>query len=392
MSEFTYYDLAQKINFKYIHVLAWRDLDDAEAGGSELHAHEILKRFAEHGLNVTMRTSVAFGHSKYGTRNGYTVSRKGSRYTVFFRSAASWVAHPKDRAQALIEVWNGMPFFSPLWANVPRLTIIHHVHAEMWNLVFNNHLATVGQNIEERLAPLFYRKENILTPSESTASELITRLKLPAKNIQVVHPGIDSKFSSDFVVKSKIPLVISVGRLVPVKQHVKLLQILVEVKKQVDNLKVVIAGDGYEKQSLIDFVLENKCQDWVSLPGRISDDELITLYRSAWIIVSNSIREGWGLTLAEAAACGTPSVATDIIGHRDLIKNNVTGYLVKNDSEFVQKVVSLLKDKDTLQRFSTDAQTIVKDCSWDSVADKAVELLVTSYMKKYQISDNSISS
>ncbi len=385
MTDTDYYELANRINLKSVHVLGWRDLDDGEAGGSELHAHEILKRFADHGLTVTMRTSVAYGHSKYGQRSGYQISRKGSRYTVFFRSAASWLAHENQRSQALIEIWNGMPFFSPVWANVPRLTIIHHVHGEMWSLVFKKNLAAVGKNLEERIAPLFYKRESILTPSESTANELVTKLKLSESNIHVVHPGIDSKFSPDFEQKSKDPLVISVGRLVPVKRHLDLIKILAEVKGRVDALKVVIAGDGYERQSLIDFVTENKYQDWIMLPGRISDTELASLYRSASLIVSNSMREGWGLTLVEAAACGTPAVATEIVGHRDSIKNKETGYLVKSEAEFIDKVTYLLSDANELKRLSLNATKVTESCSWDLVADKAIELLVKNYIQKYKL-------
>ena len=59
--------------------------------------------------------------------------------------------------------------------------------------------------------------------------------------------------------------------------------------------------------------------DVVSFLGRVSDDELLDAYGRAWVVASVSLREGWGMTLTQAAATGTPAVATDIPGHRDAV-------------------------------------------------------------------------
>src|ERR1700727_1287837 len=101
--------IAAQAGLRRIHFLAWRDLDDPEAGGSELHAHRIASLWASVGLDVTMRTSHAEGHSELTRRDGYSVVRRAGRYAVFPRSAASEILQP-NRRDGLVEIWNGMPF------------------------------------------------------------------------------------------------------------------------------------------------------------------------------------------------------------------------------------------------------------------------------------------
>ena len=99
-----------------VSMLAWRDLDDPEAGGSELHASNIAALWAEAGIEVTMRTSYAAGHPQVSWRDGYRVIRKAGRYLVFPRAAFSEMMGWHGGRDGLVEIWNGMPFFSPLWS------------------------------------------------------------------------------------------------------------------------------------------------------------------------------------------------------------------------------------------------------------------------------------
>ncbi|MCB1039653.1 MAG: glycosyltransferase, partial [Acidimicrobiales bacterium] len=137
-------DLAAAAGLRRIHLLAWRDLDDVEAGGSEVHAAEVARHWAEAGIEVVMRTSHAQGHPPRAVRDGYEVVRKAGRYLVFPRAAVAEAAHRYGRRDGLVEIWNGMPFFSPLWASGPRIVFLHHIHAEMWKMVLPPNLARAG--------------------------------------------------------------------------------------------------------------------------------------------------------------------------------------------------------------------------------------------------------
>ena len=153
--------------------MAWRDLDDPEAGGSELHAHKIASLWAEAGLDVTFRTSAVPGAPAALTRDGYRVLRRSGRYAVFPGAAWEGLRMGHRPGDALVEIWNGMPFLSPLWYRGPRIVFLHHVHAEMWGMVLPPTLARLGDLVERRVAPRFYRSSRIVTLSESSRAEIV---------------------------------------------------------------------------------------------------------------------------------------------------------------------------------------------------------------------------
>jgi hypothetical protein len=182
---------------------------------SELHADEFLRRWAEAGLEVDLRTSHVAGQSRRIRRHGYNIERKGGRYELFPSAITRGFRRDRHRFDAVVEIWNGIPFFAPVWFRGPRLTFLHHVHDEMWKMSMGGFLSKVGWFTEHRLSPLFYRSSTIATPSSSSAQEIHERLGL--KRTVVVPNGI-SDFFSPGGAKSAAPLVVAVGRLVPVKQ------------------------------------------------------------------------------------------------------------------------------------------------------------------------------
>ncbi|MDG1463921.1 MAG: hypothetical protein P8Q20_02385 [Acidimicrobiales bacterium] len=156
-----------------IHVLAWRDLEDPEAGGSELHLQEVTSRWAAAGLQVCIRTSEVPGQPTTIMRDGVEVVRRAGRHQVFPRAVLAELLGRHGRRDALVEVWNGVPFLSPLWARGPRLVIQHHDHADMWPLVLPPGPARLGSLLEHHLAPPWYRSTPVVTLSASSREGLI---------------------------------------------------------------------------------------------------------------------------------------------------------------------------------------------------------------------------
>jgi glycosyltransferase involved in cell wall biosynthesis len=141
-------------------------------------------------------------------------------------------------------------------------------------------------------------------------------LRLSPARITVSPPGVDSRFTPAGE-RAPTPLVVAVGRLVRVKRFDLLMRSLADLQERMPDLKAVIIGEGEARGELEELRAELGAQDWLELPGRVDDDELVEWYRKAWVVASTSLREGWGMTLTEAAACGTPAVATAIAGHTD---------------------------------------------------------------------------
>ena len=366
--------IAEEAGLRRVHFVAWRDLDDPEAGGSELHAHHIASLWADAGIDVTFRTSAVSGAPAPLTRQGYRVLRQAGRYGVFPGAAWEGIRMGHRQGDALVEIWNGMPFFSPLWYRGPRLVFLHHVHAEMWGMVLPRHLARLGVTVERRIAPRIYRKDRIVTLSESSRQEIIEMLRLSPERITVSPPGVDASFSPGGE-RAPTPLVVAVGRLVPVKRFDILMRSLAEVRQGVPNLRAVIIGEGDGRPQLEELRAELDAESWLELPGRVEDDELVEWYRKAWVVASASLREGWGMTLTEAAACGTPAVATSIAGHSDAVLDGKSGLLVERTDEMAGAIERVLRDEVLRNRLSRGAVERARWFTWGAAARRSLETL-----------------
>ena len=378
-------DLAAGAGIHRIHLLSWRDLADVEAGGSEVHAANVARLWAEAGLDVTVRTSYAQGQPKSVVRDGYRVVRKAGRYLVFPRSVAAELAGRMGPHDALVEYWNGMPFFSPLWERLPSIVVLHHVHAEMWKMVLgddNPRLAAAGELLERRVAPLLYRRSRIVTLSPSSKDDIVEQMRLRPDRIDVCPPGLDPRFTPAGE-KAERPLVVAVGRLVPVKRYDLLLAACQLAREHVPDLELVIVGDGYERPALTDLVRELDAEQWVTFAGFLRDAELVDLYRRAWLVASASAREGWGMALTEAAACGTPAVATRIPGHADAVRDGSSGVLTDETAPAIAAgLVDVLGDPERRQRLTAGALSRAAELSWENTATGMMRALAGEALRR----------
>ena len=353
-------------------MLAWRDLDDDDAGGSEVHADEVMRRWAASGLDVVHRTSAAPGQPATAQRNGYSVVRRGSRYSVFPRTIVAELTRRMGPFDALVEVWNGVPWLSPLWCRRPNITVIHHVHVQMWEQNFPKPIAAACRVMETKIAPLAYRRTMVVSGSEATTAHL-HELGYRHDRTRLVPYGVAASYSPGGE-RAPDPLVLSVGRLAPVKEHDLLISAAVRAKQRVPSLRMIIVGTGPRRAALEQLVAAHNAGEWITLAGRVELDHLITLYRQAWLVASASRSEGWGLTLTEAAACGTPAVATDIPGHRCSVVDGVTGVLAPIDL-LGERIADVLLDEKLRTSLAAQALARARGLSWDTAAADLLAVL-----------------
>jgi glycosyltransferase involved in cell wall biosynthesis len=360
-----YIDDLQRRGIRRVHVLAWRDLDDVDAGGSEVHADELMSRWAAHGLDVLHRTSAAVGLPPTDTRNGYSVVRRGSRYSVFPRTIVAELTRRMGRFDALVEIWNGVPWFSPVWCRKPHITVLHHVHGPMWDQILPGPLASFGRVLEARIAPPFYRRSVTITPSDATREELL-ELGFRADRVRAFPNGVDSFFSPGDA-KTATPSILAVGRLAPVKRFELVIDAAIEARRRVPGLTATIIGDGPLRGELEQRIAAAGAWDWIHIRGRIDRHDLVAEYQQAWLVVSGSLAEGWGLSLTEGAACGTPAVATNIRGHRSSVVAGETGVLVE-PAELGDTIADVLLDDRRRAALAAAALARAKTLTWDASA------------------------
>lgn len=380
-------DLAAAAGIRRVDMFAWRDLEHPEAGGSEVHAARIAERWAAAGIDIQLTTSRAEGASRRSWTDGYRIERPAGRYGIFPRTAVDQLrsrrAAPaaldlrdhRDPGRATVEIWNGMPFLSPIWAPGPRMVFLHHVHDRMWDLVLPPWLAAAGRFLEKRVAPPVYRTTPVVTLSESSRRDILDLLGFDADRVHVVRPGVEDFFRPAPDRRSDHPLVVAVGRLVTYKRFDRLVDSLANLRRRHPDLRAVIAGEGAERPHLEEMIRQRRAETWMTLPGRVDDDQLLDLYQQAWVLAAPSAFEGWGLTISEAAACATPAVASPIAGHADAVEHGITGFLAEPGEDMERRIGELLDGDRLRRRMQRAARRTASALTWDRTALEAMRIL-----------------
>lgn len=375
--------IATELHSRGVHQIAgfaWRDLDDPDAGGSEVHADQVFSRWSNAGLQITHRTSCAMSALNF-ERNGYRVQQKAGRYLVFPQVIANQMLRP-HHYDAVIEIWNGVPWFSSLWARRPHVTWLHHIHIDMWKESLPAPLAPLGRLLEGTIAPIFYKKHPVVTLAPATRDYLLCH-GYQSDLVHVVPPGIDPSFTNlNSQPRSSTPLICAVGRLAPVKQFEALIRQFKIISEQIPRAHLAIVGDGPQRSELQHLIEDMQLTQHVSLLGHISNEELVALYQSSWLLASASHSEGWGMTITEAAACGTPCVVLDNDGHRGAVQPDISGLIVSTVDELAPAISRVLTDSTLHLSLSQGALLRAQSLTWDTTAARTLSILLAETKRR----------
>ncbi|MDN3355672.1 glycosyltransferase family 4 protein [Actinomadura sp. DC4] len=319
-----------------IAVVNWRDPWHPAAGGAERYAWELARRFAADGRRVTYVTSRAPGQRRRETAEDVDVVRLGGRFTVY-PLVLAWMLLRRRSFDAVLDCQNGIPFFTP-WAlprGVPVLCVVHHVHDEQFGMHFPGWLAWVGRLLEGPVARRAYRRHACVAVSPSTVRAMRERLRWTGP-VYVVPNGVTPQPEVSVPAGDHL---VCVSRLVPHKRIERLLDLAVRLR-----VPVHVIGRGTEEAALRAEVERRGLGDLVLLRGYLPEAEKTALVAGARLHLSTSRGEGWGLSVTEAAALGVPTVAYDVDGLRDAVRDGVTGWLVPGDEDFADTVERALKE------------------------------------------------
>lgn len=293
----------------------------------------------------------------------YRVADIGGTYTQYLRAPAAYLRHAPD-ADVLIDVENGIPYFSPLWRRRPVLCLVHHVHRDQWRMRFNPGVARAGWWMERVAMPRLYDTFLAVSPSTAIALEDIG---VPASRIRVLPVGVDLPRISTR--PSREPRFVVVGRLMPHKRVDLVLQAWERVRPRVGGT-LAIVGDGPERAAL-----EAQAGEGVEFLGAVSDVEKARQLEQAWLLVHGAAHEGWGLVLMEAAAAGVPALAMDVPGVRDAVVHGCTGVLAPSEDELVRQWIDLAFHRERRTMLGHEARARAARYSWTASVDAFLELV-----------------
>jgi len=333
--------------------IAWRDLANPRAGGSEVLVDRLAAGMLGRGDQVTL---LCGGPT---APRPYRVVRCGGTYSQFLRAPFAYLRQFRD-CDLVVEVCNGMPFFAPAWSRRPMVCLVNHVHTELWDVRLPRPLSTVGRYTESVLMPWAHRKNLFLTVSSSTAAAL-AELGVRPDQIRQVCNGVEPP--QPLTPRSPEPLFLALGRLTDYKRIDLLLRLWDRVRHVVGG-QLVIAGDGPERARI-----EALAGPGVVVRGRVSEEEKHRLLCSAWMLLHPAMIEGWGIVIVEAAIRGTPGIGFDVPGLRDSVVDGETGLLVRNEGQFASAWASLALDHRTREILGRNARERALRLHWSAAVD-----------------------
>jgi glycosyltransferase involved in cell wall biosynthesis len=350
------YALNSKLNLLWLN---WRDIKNPDAGGAELFTYEVARRFVRRGWNVTLFTS-AFGSAPpEEVFEGIEIIRKGGSLQVYGRAKDYCKSHAYDFDLVIDEI-NTRPFMTPRFLKTrPILALVHQLAREYWFYETSWPISWLGYYYLENAWLKPYRNVMTLTVSESTRRDL---LMLGFTNVHIVPEAISVETCHSIPPKEINPTLVFVGRLKRVKKPEHAIWAFERLRQDMKNAKLWIVGDGYMKPRL-----EAMAGEGVVLMGRVSEQTKVDLMSHAHVLLFPAVREGWGLSITEAGARGTPVVAYDVPGVRDSVVDGKTGLLVRPDdwASMATQASMLLKDKGLRETMALNSIEFSRGLSWE---------------------------
>jgi glycosyltransferase involved in cell wall biosynthesis len=359
-------------------VVNWQDRLNPLAGGAEIHIHEVFRRLVQRGHSVSLLVSGWPGCPRREVVDGMDVRRVGSRFSFSFaavREGRRLLA--VDGYDVVVEALNKVPVFTPRWASVPTVLLVHHLFGTS---AFQEASAPVAAAtwLMERPLPRVYRGIPAQAISRSTAEDLVGR-GLRREDIRVINPGVDLEFyaPSPDDPRFDAPTFLYLGRLKRYKRVDLILHALAAVRSGGVDARLVVAGRGEFELQLRGLAARLGIDLAVQFAGFVDEVKKRLLLRRAWANVFVSPKEGWGITNLEAAACGTATVASDSPGLRESVVHDRTGLLLPHGSvpALASALGSLATDRERVERLGREAHAFAREFTWDVAAERTEEHL-----------------
>ena len=357
-----------------LHILLLTDRDwlHPQGGGTGTNLYGQVSRWLAWGHRVTVVAGSFPGAAAVERpAERLTIHRMGTRLTVFPR--ATWaVARGLGRdADVVLEVVNGIAFFTPLWffLRAPRVVLVHHVHQEHYVTELGLQGRVAALVLERLPLSLLYRGLPFLTISRAARADLIA-LGVPEEQIHVNYLGVERDAFHPGA-RAATPTLLYLGRL---KQY-KRIEVVLDVLAAIPEAHLDIAGDGDHRAALETEIKERGLRERVTLHGFVTEEVKAGLLGRAWVSLTASSAEGWCLTVMEAAACGTPSAALRVGGLPESIVDGETGRLADTPRELAVAVQGLVADPALRDRLGAAAEARARGFTWEATAEANLEVL-----------------
>lgn len=362
------------ISNRHIVFFSWRDIRNPEGGGAELYLHHVARGLVERGAKVTVFCAAHPMGPRRETIDGVRIVRRGSKRTVYPIGLWLLLIRRFGSVDLVVDVQNGLPFFTPLATRRPVVVLVHHVHREQWQVVFPGLEGRVGWWLESRVAPRLYRQRQYIAVSRATRRELI-ELGVDPERIAVVHNGTAPAPAASET-RSAHPSVCCVGRLVPHKQVEHAIDAVAKLQHELPGVTLTVVGSGWWEDELRAHADRAAPHLPITFTGHVSEAEKHDIYARSWALALPSLKEGWGLVIGEAGLHGTPTVAYySAGGTQESIEDGRSGLLADDPEEFVDDLRTLLTNREVWTELSEGARRKSRKFDWEHAHGSFAQVL-----------------
>jgi glycosyltransferase involved in cell wall biosynthesis len=358
-------------------VINWQDISHPQGGGAEVHLHEIFKRIAAKGHDVTLLCCHYPDAKATETVDGIRIVRRGHRAFFNFEVPGAYrQLLRQENFDIVFDDINKIAFYTPLFVKKPLIGMIHHLFGRS---IFKETSILPASYVygSEALIPWIYRNTPMMVVSPSSQAELIARGMNPDK-LEIVYNGVDAtQYRPEIAPKSDTPLIGYLGRIKRYKSVQHLIDAMQSVVAEIPAAKLMILGDGDYLPALRQKSQELGLENHVKFTGFIGEADKIKFLNQMWVCVNPSPKEGWGVSVIEANACGTPVIAADSPGLRDSVLDQQTGGLFPygDIKTLAEKIIALIKQEKLRRELSANARIWAEKFDWEISVQKTLRLI-----------------
>lgn len=293
---------------------------------------EIARGLVDRGHAVTLFAAAVEGRPERETAEGVEIVRRGGRLGVYRAARKFWDDEGRGAFDIVIDEINTRPFLTPRWiGDTPVVALIHQLAREIWFDETPFPVSALGRYVLEPWWLRAYRDVPALTVSQSSAESLERHHGW--RNVTVIPEGY-TPHPVPAVAKEAEPTIVFLGRLVAMKRPEDAITAFGLLRRTFDSARLWMIGDGPRLERL-----RMEAPSGVEFLGRLNRDDVLDRLARAHVLVATSVREGWGLNVSEAAACGTPTIGYSVPGLVDSIPAS-GGALVEPKPELLGKALA----------------------------------------------------
>ena len=341
--------------------------------GTEIATYNLAKQLAKRGHEIHVITSHDRGLPNFDKENGFYIHR---------------LAWSKIRIIGVIIFWLKI-FFTVRKINpdiVHAQDLSTGIPAYISKIILKMPYIIWGRGSDVYLPNGFLRITRGVVLRNANAILALTEdmrekmREITTREIFVIPNGIDLEEFKGVLIKpdeySTGKTILFVGSLYPIKGVEYLLIAMKKIHEKAPDTRLIIVGDGGEREKLEALTTQMGIQNSVQFVGRVPHKNVLNFMQRADIFVLPSLSEGLPNVIIEAMACGLPIVASRVGGIPDIIKDGVNGYVVDpgRPDQIANKILMLLNNNELVKQISNNNRRMVEIFEWRNIINKLEEI------------------